>query len=142
MANLGDRGFMVEWCIETPTDENGDTEPDLWKYKRRVLSELSAAMSFAKLAFIEAVTGVVEVYPVEFVDPYGDGIRKTFKWECVGDSEYYNGEENCQKCKGFLQPKWALCPACCTPVASDNRRSHEQHAEFLPDGGFRGIQQT
>jgi hypothetical protein len=91
---LGDRAYEVEWAYEIPIDEFGDRDRDAAKYKRRIVSTLEQARAIARRVWPEthAAFGIVEITPVEFTDPYGDSIYKTFRWEPVGDSEFYEGE--------------------------------------------------
>lgn len=94
LPELGDRAWQVEWCISLgEPDEFGEYPPDNWKYKRATFTTKKVADEFARKVYPKDARGVVEVYPVEFVDPYDEGLVSTFRWESCGDSEYYDGPE-------------------------------------------------
>ena len=92
---LGDRAFRVEWAYELPVNEHGDCEPDLAKYRARIVATVERAREIAKQVWPEThnAYGVVEITPVEFTDPYEENIRGTFRWEYCGDTEHYEGPE-------------------------------------------------
>ena len=92
MRELGDKAFEVEWCSVLPRNKNGDAEPDLATYEFRVLDTYDAALAFAKSIYPKDQWGSVRITPVEFVDPFGDGIKRTFRWEPIGDSEFFEGK--------------------------------------------------
>lgn len=92
---LGDRAVEVEWCVDLPIDEYGDIDRDAAKYRRRTVATIGEALAMAKQVLPdERGFGVVTVTEVEWIDPYGDGIRGTFCWEYVGDSRHYSGGED------------------------------------------------
>lgn len=91
---LGTRAFEVRWCVNVPENEFGDSDIDRAKYRRAICDTLEAARTKAKAVFTEAVLGYVEITEIEVVDPFDDGIPATFRWEYVGDSEFYEGEES------------------------------------------------
>lgn len=90
---LGDRGFEVEWCTKVFVEDDGCTgNPDRDTYKRRVVETRDQALALAKEVYPEDGHGCVVVTPVEWVDPYGDGIPRTFHWDYCGDSLHYSGD--------------------------------------------------
>ncbi len=92
---LGDKAYEVEWADNLPIDpETGDAELDAVKYKRRIVKTLELARELAKRYWPETTKafGVVEITPVEFIDPYEENIYRLFRWEACGDSEFYEGE--------------------------------------------------
>lgn len=88
---LGDTAYEVEWLAKPiPVDENGDGDFDRAEYAVRYVASLAAARALAKKVF-NNLSGV-QITRVELVDPFGDGIRRTFIWEARGTSEWYEGE--------------------------------------------------
>jgi hypothetical protein len=83
---IGDRGYEVEWIIDLPQDEHGDTDFDAATYRDCILKTHEAALAHAKKVFPTAVSGYVVITPVEFSDIY--------EWEHHGPVEYYEGEDN------------------------------------------------
>jgi hypothetical protein len=88
---LGDEGFEVEWCKFLPLDELGRAE-----MVREVLPTRKEALARAKAVYPKDQVGAVRITPVKFVDPYGDGLQSTFRWDPMGryddDVEFYEGE--------------------------------------------------
>lgn len=93
-TELGQRGFEVEWAYELPLNEFGDADLDAAKYKRVIVETIKRARQLAREVWPQTngVLGVVQITPVELVDPFGDNLRSTFRWEACGDSEFYEGE--------------------------------------------------
>lgn len=94
---LGDRAYEVEWADYLPLNpETGDAELDLVQYKRRIVRSIDSARKVARQVYPDSTRafGVVMITPVEFTDPYGDNIYRTFRWEAIGDTEYYEGDDN------------------------------------------------
>lgn len=86
---LGRRAWEVEWCSDLgPLDECGDTNIDSWVYKRRICATREAAIKLAKKMLPLDKVGAVAVTEVEFIDPYGDNIYRTFRWEYVSETEH------------------------------------------------------
>lgn len=90
---LGTRAWEVEWCVEIPLTESGDTDMDNAVYKRRIVATKEEALVVAKEVYPQDQWGAVAVTEVEFIDPYDDNIPQTFRWEYVSDSIHYSGEE-------------------------------------------------
>lgn len=93
MPKLGDTAFEVETCVSIPLNEFGDSDLDRAVNRRYIVATKDAALEMAKRLLPKDAFGSVVVTPIEFVDPYGDGMPSTFAWEPVGDSLHYSGEE-------------------------------------------------
>ena len=92
MTSLGTIKFEVEWCTFLPSDGAGGVDIDKAKYRAERFRTRAQALDFAKKVFGEDKFGSVRITKVEFVDPYGDGLPRTFRWKAIADSEYYEGE--------------------------------------------------
>ena len=95
MASLGDRKYLVEWCIEVPCDtDSGERLVDEAKCRRKIVNSYEEALDLAAEKMPETVVlfgpRAVEITEVEYVDPYGDNLPWTFRWEPCGDTVYYD----------------------------------------------------
>ena len=90
---LGQTGFEVDWCYELPLID-GSTDADMDNQKRHVVvcPTMEKAMELAKKVYPLDKFGAVLITPVEYKDPYGDGIWQTYTWECIGDPIEYSGD--------------------------------------------------
>lgn len=94
-VELGERAWEVEWCSSLgEPNEFGEHEHDSFGYSRRYFTTRELAAEYARRVYPSTIgkLGYVEITPVEWTDPYGEGFVSTFRWETCGDSEYYEGE--------------------------------------------------
>ena len=91
-TSIGTIKFEVEWCPFLPPDGAGGVDIDKAKYRAEQFWTRAEALERAKKVFAKDQFGSVRITKVEFVDPYGDGLPRTFRWKAIADSEYYEGE--------------------------------------------------
>jgi hypothetical protein len=90
MPELGDRAFEVEWCFHLPRFEDGTCDIDGAKHKRRFARTIEDAFAIAREVYPQDKFGSVTITPVEWIDPYKEGIRQLYRWEYVGDSKHFD----------------------------------------------------
>lgn len=91
---LGYRAFEVEWCTKIPIDpETGEGDMDGCEYARRFVGTIDEALAEAKEVYPLDKFGVVTVTEVEWIDPYEERIAALYRWDYVGDSRHYSGED-------------------------------------------------
>lgn len=92
---LGEISYEVEWCVDCPTDEYGDAMLDEAKYRRVFLPTREAAVDKAsellkaKLDYFDCIS----VTKCEWIDPYGESIPATYRWEYVDDPEHFSASD-------------------------------------------------
>lgn len=90
---LGMRAWEVEWCEEIPYDEEAQSHDfDNATYRYRVFRDKAKAEAFAREVYPQDHFGSVSITEVEWTDPYHEDIPRTFRWEAVGEPEFYEGE--------------------------------------------------
>lgn len=95
-SRVGDVAWEVDWCSEIPVNEFGDGDHDgAVRHVRRFKSR-DAAMKYAAEVYPKDAYGSVIVTQQRF-EPYDERDAKRYPWvgfwDCVGDSEYYEGGE-------------------------------------------------